>query len=264
MTSRLEEDMLRISEGERTLEDVVQASQKMLHDVASKIMSERDQIGDEIKSALMTQQHIGICPDCGNNMTIRKSKNGNFIGCDGYPECRRAYPIPRGALVQPSDAICGECGLPQLKIVRKGMPPSVQCIDPKCKSNTDRTHLGICPTCGKGTIRMMFSKAGKRFAGCSEWPACTQTYPLRPRGTLTPTGEKCEVCGAPAVLFNGAPECINPDCGTKKKRVKTTDAASKTTAKKTGRTSAAKKTGKAPAVKRRAPKKAAAEEADTE
>ncbi|MDR2845912.1 MAG: DNA topoisomerase I [Candidatus Methanoplasma sp.] len=217
MTAKLEEDMLEISEGKSTLSSVVEESQKMLYDVASKILSEKEQIGDEIKAALMTQQHIGICPTCGNNMTIRKSKNGNFIGCDGYPECKRAYPLPRGALIQPVETICEVCGLAQLKIVRKGMPPMVQCIDPKCSSNTEKNHLGTCPTCGTGTIRIMYSKAGRRFAGCSQWPTCTQTYPLRPRGTITPTSDRCEICNAPMILFGSAKECINPDCSTRRK-----------------------------------------------
>jgi DNA topoisomerase-1 len=225
MTSRLESDMLEISEGNKTLDGVVEESQNMLFEVAKKISSDKEQIGEEIKSALRTQQFIGICPTCGSNMTIKKSKNGNFIGCDGYPECTRAYPLPRGALIQTTETTCPECGLAHLKIIRKGVPPSIQCIDPKCKSNTERNDLGTCPVCKEGTVRITFSKAGKRFAGCSEWPKCTNTYPLRPRGTITPTGEQCELCGAPVILFNGSKECINPDCssrGTRKRTVRKT------------------------------------------
>ena len=228
MTAKLESDMMKISEGERTLDDVVMESQNMLYDVASKISSESVEIGDEIKSALRTQQHVGICPTCGHNMTIKKSKNGNFIGCDGYPDCKRAYPLPRGAMIQMVDTICPVCGLAQLKIVRKGMPPSIQCIDQKCTSNTEKNNLGLCPTCKKGTIRIMFSKAGKRFAGCSEWPNCSQTYPLRPRGTITPTPDLCENCNSPMIMFGSMRECINPDCPTKKKaHSKTTSTATK-------------------------------------
>ena len=215
MTSKLESDMLNISEGNNTLTEVVKQSQNMLFEVAKKISSEREQFGEDIKSALRSEQFIGLCPTCGNNMTIKKSKNGKFIGCDGYPECARAYPMPRGAMIQTTETVCPECGLAQLKIIRKGMPPSIQCIDPKCKSNTEKNNLGKCPTCSEGTIRIMFSKAGKRFAGCSEWPKCTQTYPLRPRGTITPSGEQCVVCGAPEVQFNGHKECINSDCDTR-------------------------------------------------
>jgi DNA topoisomerase-1 len=251
MTAKLEEDMLEISEGKSTLSSVVEESQKMLYDVASKILSEKEQIGDEIKAALMTQQHIGICPTCGNNMTIRKSKNGNFIGCDGYPECKRAYPLPRGALIQPVDTICSVCGLAQLKIVRKGMPPSVQCIDPKCSSNTEKNHLGPCPTCGTGTIRIMYSKAGRRFAGCSQWPTCTQTYPLRPRGTITPTADKCEICNAPMILFGDSKECINPDCSTRKRTPRASAADTEKDGVATGKTVVVRKAvAKKPAKKK--------------
>ncbi|MDR1405102.1 MAG: DNA topoisomerase I [Candidatus Methanoplasma sp.] len=228
MTSRLESDMLDISEGNNTLENVVRESQNMLFEVVGKISSEKEQIGDEIKSALRTQQFIGICPSCGNNMTIKKSKNGNFIGCDGYPDCTRAYPLPRGALIQTTETACPKCGLAQLKIIRKGMPPSLQCIDPKCSSNVERNNLGLCPLCGEGTVRITYSKAGKRFAGCSGWPKCTQTYPLRPRGTITPIGERCEKCGSPVIMFNGSKECINPNCETRGKVPRKTSAGKST------------------------------------
>jgi DNA topoisomerase-1 len=217
MTAKLESDMLSISEGERTLDSVVKESQDMLHDVAVKITEASEAIGKEIKDALHSQQHIGICPSCGNNMSVKRSKNGNFIGCDGYPDCKRAYPLPRGALIQTTDTKCEVCGLPQLKIIRKGNPPSIQCIDPKCTSNVSKTDLGLCPTCKNGHIRIMYSKAGRRFAGCSSWPNCTQTYPLRPRGLITPAGKACAMCGAPMVNLGTLEECINPDCPGKKK-----------------------------------------------
>lgn len=221
MTAKLESDMLKIMDGERTLDSVVTESQDMLHDVAVKISEDSEEIGTEIKAALRSQQHIGICPSCGNNMTIKRSKNGNFIGCDGYRECKRAYPVPRGALIQTVDSVCPVCGLPQLRIIRKGNPPSLQCIDPKCPSNTEKNDLGPCPTCEKGRLRIMYSKAGKRFAGCSEWPACTQTYPLRPRGSISYAGRQCTICKAPMISLGNTEECINPDCpGRKKSRSK--------------------------------------------
>lgn len=217
MTAKLERDMLSITDGERTLDEVVHESQDMLRDVAVKLETDSQAIGDEIKSALKKQQYVGICPDCGNSLTIKKSKNGNFIGCNGYPECKRAYPLPKGAMIVLTDTLCPECGLAQIRVVRKGMPPSLQCIDPKCKSNTEKNDLGPCPTCKVGTIRVMFSKNGKRFAGCSEWPKCNQTYPLRPRGTVSPTGTSCPECGAPIISMGTITECINMDCPTRKK-----------------------------------------------
>lgn len=220
MTAKLESDMVSITDGERTLDSVVKESQDMLYSVAVKISEDQEEIGSEIKAALHSQQHIGTCPTCGNSLSIKRSKNGNFIGCDGYPDCKRAYPMPRGALIQTTESVCEVCGLPLLRIIRKGMPPSMQCIDPKCSSNTEKNDLGPCPTCENGRIRLMYSKAGKRFAGCSEWPACTQTYPLRPRGSIAYSGRQCPICKAPIVSLGSTEECINPDCPGRKKTTK--------------------------------------------
>ncbi|MDR0778969.1 MAG: DNA topoisomerase I [Methanomassiliicoccaceae archaeon] len=211
MTAKLEDDMLKISVGERTLNAVVEESQNMLHIVAEKINGEGTELGGEIRSALREQQHIGICPACKNTMSIKRSKNGNFIGCDGYPECARAYPLPRGAMIQTTEETCDVCGLPKLKTIRKGSPPQTLCIDPKCESNTSKSDIGECPSCG-GRIRVMYSKAGKRFAGCSGWPQCDRTYPLRPTGTITATDDKCEYCDSPIVSTGNRTECINMEC----------------------------------------------------
>ena len=255
MTSRLESDMLEISEGKSTLELVVKESQNMLFEVAKKITSEKEQFGDDIRSALKTQQFIGVCPTCGNNLTIKKSKNGKFIGCNGYPECAKAYPLPNGAMIQTTETTCPVCSLAQLKIIRKGMPPSIQCIDPKCKSNTESNNLGKCPACKEGTIRVTFSKAGKRFAGCSEWPKCTQTYPLRPRGSITSAGEQCASCGSPMVEFNSHRECINPDCESRAGRTRKTvpKTAAKTAAKSVSKTAPKKAVAKASAPAKKKP-----------
>ena len=216
MTSKLEADMLKISVGERTLGNVVEESQDMLYKAASTIEKEKDAIGDEIRAALRSQQFIGICKECGNNLTIKKSRNGNFIGCDGYPDCKCAYPLPKGAMVQTLETKCEVCGLPQLKVIRKGIPPQTVCIDPKCESNTAKTYLGKCPQCG-GNIRVMYSKAGKRFAGCDGYPECKQTYALRPRGFEKSADKACEICGAPMLLIGDREECIDSNCPSRKR-----------------------------------------------
>ena len=29
-----------------------------------------------------------ICPRCGKKLVVRHGKNGSFMGCEGYPQCR--------------------------------------------------------------------------------------------------------------------------------------------------------------------------------
>jgi len=211
MTARLEDDMMKICSGERTLGAVVGESQEMLHGVAEKIERDKTEIGSEIRSALKEQQHIGTCPSCGSTISVKRSKKGSFIGCDGYPECTRAFPLPRGAKIETTETICDICGLPKLKLIRKGAPPQNVCIDPKCGSNTTKNDIGECPSCGR-RIMVMYSKNGKRFAGCSGWPECDRTYPLKMSGTIVPTENKCDHCKSPVISMNGREECINIEC----------------------------------------------------
>ena len=58
--------------------------------------------------------------------------------------------------------------------------------------------LGKCPRDG-GDLVIRFSKIGKRFAGCSNYPNCTATYPLPQKAKIAVTGRSCEVCKAPII-----------------------------------------------------------------
>jgi len=230
MTSTLEADMEKISLGERTLDAVVKESQQMLEKVAATMREHDEQIGEEIRTALKEQQHIGVCAACGQDLVIKKSWRGSsFIACTGYPECRKAYPLPRSAMVQVNGGICPVCGNPQLRVIRRGQPPQENCVDPECPSNTARNDLGPCPSCQEGTIRILYSKAGKRFAGCSRWPECDRTYPLPPRGQLVALPEPCPECGSPVLDMTKGKQCINAECPTRPKRAaKSSKTAAKT------------------------------------
>lgn len=223
MTAALERDMERISTGETTLQEVVKESQEMLSDILGVMQDHKEQIGREIRQALREQNFIGKCPKCGNDLRIIRTRKGTFIGCSGYPECTETYPIPRSAKVEITNENCDKCGLPKIRVIRKGQPVSIQCINPKCESNLKKNTLGKCPKCG-GELRIIYSRNGKRFVGCSGYPDCDQTYPLYQRGHIISTNKQCPYCGLPVIkIKNGKREteiCINPDCGGKNKSTK--------------------------------------------
>ncbi|MGC8817089.1 MAG: DNA topoisomerase I [Candidatus Hadarchaeum sp.] len=83
--------------------------------------------------------------------------------------------------------------------------------------------LGRCPSCG-GDLMMVVSRATrKRFVGCSNYPHCTQSFPLPQTGTIIPLKKVCKFCGAPKVQVNriGARPyrlCLNPKCPSKESR----------------------------------------------
>jgi len=220
MTAQLEKDMDEIANGGSTLIEVVKESQNMLEGIITVMTKHRKEIGDEIHKALQEQRFIGECPKCGKDLRIVRSHKGSeFIGCSGYPDCTVTFPKPGGALVQPTEDKCEDCKLPMVKVIRRGSPVKVQCLDPDCVSNKGKESVGDCPVCGK-ELRILYSRAGKRFIGCSGYPECKRTYPLPQFGMLEFLGEKCPECGAPTLRVKGRGGwqfCANMDCPTGKK-----------------------------------------------
>jgi DNA topoisomerase-1 len=76
--------------------------------------------------------------------------------------------------------------------------------------------LGPCKKCGKNLTIRRAKKSGKRFAGCSGYPDCDQTYSLPPRGEIIPLGTLCEACGSPEIKVVGGRRpwitCIDMQC----------------------------------------------------
>jgi len=38
------------------------------------------------------------CPDCGSKMMLRMGRTGRFLGCSGYPKCKKTMEVPPGLL----------------------------------------------------------------------------------------------------------------------------------------------------------------------
>ena len=38
------------------------------------------------------------CPECGRKMMLRMGRTGRFLGCSGYPECKKTMEPPPGLL----------------------------------------------------------------------------------------------------------------------------------------------------------------------
>jgi len=64
------------------------------------------------------------------------------------------------------------------------------------KTLIEKKIIGKCTKCGKGNLIIIRSKATKkRFIGCSNYPDCTNSFPVSQRGTLTPLRDKyCKYC----------------------------------------------------------------------
>jgi len=105
------------------------------------------------------------CTQCGKPLVYRLGKNGRFLSCSAYPDCKFASPCDRdGKMVQ---------------------------------NNVVSEHA--CPVC----LKPMVLKRGRfgQFLGCSDYPQCKTTLKLDKQGNVLPpkpppqpTGIKCHKC----------------------------------------------------------------------
>jgi DNA topoisomerase-1 len=128
------------------------------------------------------------CPKCGRQMVYRFGKNGKFLSCSGYPECKFARACDReGKMVEEklSDYKCSVCGKPMVE--KQGrFGPFLGCSGyPNCKTilNIDKDGnvlppkpppepTGIkCYKCKGGELVIRASKKGP-FLGCNKFPKC--------------------------------------------------------------------------------------------
>ncbi|PIW22295.1 MAG: hypothetical protein COW32_05340 [Candidatus Aquicultor secundus] len=83
--------------------------------------------------------------------------------------------------------------------------------------------VGECPKCGSPLKIIKAKKSRKRFVGCTNYPECSNSYPLPQYGEIIALGEKCPDCGSPKIKVmsgKGRPWilCINPKCPSKEKK----------------------------------------------
>lgn len=168
------------------------------------------------------------CPLCGEKLVIKWGKNGEFLACANYPECRHTQDFSKndqGEIVpkdkaQPEESgePCEKCGKPLVfKHGRYGR--FLACSGyPACK-NIRATGTGITcpePDCG-GEIIQKISKRGKVFYSCNRYPQCS--FALWDKPVKGP----CPECGSPFLLERETKKggvqlkCPDKACGYSKK-----------------------------------------------
>jgi len=163
-----------------------------------------------------------VCEKCGKPMVIKWGRNGYFLACTGYPECRNTKEFVRNAdgsltvvpSTRPSDQICPTCGAPML-IKRGRFGEFLACSKyPECKT-TSPMSLGVdCPKpgCG-GYLTEKRSRRGKVFFGCSNYQRTKCDFVSWDR----PLPQPCPKCGAKFVVQKVSKagtriRCINEGC----------------------------------------------------
>ncbi len=173
------------------------------------------------------------CDKCGKMMVIKWGRNGRFLACPGYPECRNTRELPgkegesRPAAPpeEATDETCPKCGSPM--VVKTGRYGKfLACSQyPGCKT-TKPISLGVaCPKCGKGFLSERRTKAGKAFFGCSAYPKCDYATWDRPMPRA------CPLCGHPFLVEKYSKKggrqvvCPNKECPYKEEKAQEPEAA---------------------------------------
>ena len=172
------------------------------------------------------------CPECQKGqLHIKVGKNGEYLACNQYPDCRFTRNYTRdekGQLVpeplseeKMSDIACEKCGKPML--IKNGRYGEFLACSgyPDCQTTRSMNANGVakptgvsCPEKGcTGEIVEKQSKRGKIFYGCNRYPDCTFAIWDKP------VDRRCPDCGAPFLVKKSTKKlgtflaCLNKECG---------------------------------------------------
>jgi DNA topoisomerase-1 len=137
------------------------------------------------------------CEQCGKKMHIRWGKNGLFLSCSGYPDCKNSKNFGRDSKgniqVATEGEVRGKCELCSREmVVKEGrFGPFLACTGyPECKNtrslqdeNGEEAKQSvqytdeICDKCG-GRFVIRKSRRGVAFLACENYPSCRNTRPI--------------------------------------------------------------------------------------
>ena len=184
-TAFMEEELDRIETSGKKFSEVMSDFYTPFHNALENIKNKKDLIRESL-----IEDTDEKCPKCSKPLIIRWGRNGKFIGCSNYPECR--YTSPLEGEENDTGELCEKCG--KAMIIKQGRYGRfIACSGyPDCKNNKPFT-LGVnCPNDGcLGSIVERRSKRGKVFYGCSKYPDCNFA------SWYLPVAKKCTNCDSP-------------------------------------------------------------------
>ncbi|MCK9333732.1 MAG: type I DNA topoisomerase [Candidatus Cloacimonetes bacterium] len=131
------------------------------------------------KNALIEETDI-VCDLCKiGNMIVKRSRSGEFLSCNRYPECKNSKSFKRTSdgkieIVVPTtlEENCPTCGNPLVERTGKYGAFIACSTYPKCKYSRPKSTGIKCPECGKGEVTARRSKKGSPFYACTRYPDC--------------------------------------------------------------------------------------------
>jgi len=177
-TSKMEEELDTIAEGKATYLKVMQDFYGPFVRLLASVSPEDARLQEETDET---------CEKCGRPMIIRWGRNGKFLTCKGYPECKNAKPLPGEAEKMILDETCPSCGK-QLAIKQSRYGKFIGCRNyPECRYTRPITLGFACPKCTSGEVVERTTKSKRTFYGCTRYPECDFTSWDRPVPSVCPS-----------------------------------------------------------------------------
>ncbi len=197
-TAKMESDLDGIEEGQENMQALLgRFYQPFKTDLEKAVVEMKDWKRVEIPTEFN-------CEKCGQTMVVKWGRNGEFLACSGYPECKNTKEFVRNKDGQielkpepVTDEVCNVCAAPMVH--RRGRFGEFWACSryPECKT-TRPVSLGItCPRpgCG-GFLTEKRSRRGSSFFGCSNYSTTKCDFVSWDR----PIKEPCPECAAPFLL----------------------------------------------------------------
>ncbi len=159
-TARMEEDLDRVAQNDMNWKDML----RNFYDPFRGTLVRAAENIAEMRNILDEPTDL-VCEKCGRNMVKKIGRNGYFLACPGFPECRNARAIPLGK--------CPDCTTGDViqRATKRGRPFYGCSRYPECEFSTwDKPILDqVCPECGKMLLEKSSREKGRYIAcsGCS-------------------------------------------------------------------------------------------------
>ncbi len=226
-TSKLEDNLDKVEDATADWVNVVGSFYKIFDEDLAKAY---ENMQDIKRNPEKSEEN---CDKCKKPFVIRYNKNGKFLACSGYPDCKNTRAISEYGEEEAEDGeelTCDQCGS-NMALKQGSRGKFYACTGyPDCKNTRSIGSDGPkeppketdhkCPLCDS----MLYLRTGKRgkFLACSAFPKCRHTYAVdeKDQPLLPEKGhEKCDKCGKPMtvkvgrrgrfVACTGYPKCRN-------------------------------------------------------
>ena len=211
-TARMETELDRVASGELGWVD---ATGEFWERLDRDLANARENLKKPVADEPLEEE----CPRCSRQLVKRLGRNGMFVGCSGFPECRftRNLEEDSGNGEEPNTVgePCPDCGS-DLVYKQGRFGRFIGCESyPGCRYTRQITEpTGVqCPDCGDGQLVIKKTRRGRIFYGCERYPGCEystwQDPRKQPDKSSPPKPAKNPVRKKPGGVVVG--EC--PDCG---------------------------------------------------